>query len=156
MTRGDSENYLSFKARYDKWLRRVLILAIGSPLVIAILILVVNQNSAAIPSLVFTGAIGLTLWLLLPRAFEVWPDRLRIVLGWKFAWTIPLEEIEEICPTRGLGILVFWGVSFITSVKNPVRIKRTKGMDVLISPDEPVVFIENVLGARAILCDRER
>ncbi len=137
-----------FQAKYDKWLRRALVLAIVSPLVMAILILVVNQNLAAIPSLVFTAAIFLTLWLLLQRAFEVCPDRLRIVLGWKLVWNIPLGEIEEIRPTRGLGILVFWGVSFITSVKNPVRIKRTKGKEILISPDEPEVFIESVRRAQ--------
>ena len=59
-----------------------------------------------------------------------------------------MEEIGEIHPTRGLGILVFCGVSFITSVESPVRIKRTKGMDILISPDEPAVFIESVRRAQ--------
>ena len=145
-----------FEARYDEWLRRALILAIGSPLVIAILILVVNQNSAAIPSLVFTSAILLILWLLLPRAFEVWPDRLRIVLGWKLVWDLPLEEIEKIRPTRGLGIMVFWGISLITSVKNSVRIKRTKGVDILISPDDPAVFIESTRTAQEELLYWER
>jgi len=135
-----------FQAKYDKWLRRALVLAIGSPLFIAILVLVVNRNLAAIPSLVFTAAIFLTLWLLLPRAFEVCPDRLRIVLGWRLVWNIPLEAIEEIRLTRGLSLLC--RVSFLTSVKNPVRIKRTKGMDILISPDEPTVFIESVRRAQ--------
>ena len=145
-----------FKARYDKWLRRVFILAIGSPLVIAILILVVNHNSSAIPSLVFTSAILLTLWLVLPRAFEVWPDRLRIVLGWRLVWNIPLEEIGEIRPARGLGIMVFWGVSFITSVKNPVRIKRKRGVDILISPEDPAEFIATVRSAQEELIYGER
>ena len=71
-------------------------------------------------------------------------------------WNIPLEEIGEIRPARGLGIMVFWGVSFITSVKNPVRIIRTRGMDIMISPEDPAEFIATVRSAQEKLIYGER
>ena len=78
----------------------------------------------------------------------MWPDRIRIVLGWPWGWNIPLDGIEEIKPARGLAAMVSWGVRFATSVKTTVRIRRIRGMDIIISPDDPAEFIASVRRAQ--------
>ena len=93
--------------------------------------------------LVVTVAVLIALWSSLPRAYELWPDRLRIVLGWRWGFNIPLDEIEEIQPARGVATLFASGAMFLTSVKTPVRVRRTKGMDITTSPDDPLEFIES-------------
>ncbi len=91
----------------------------------------------------------LALWSVSPRAFELWPDRIRVVLGWPWGVNIPLNTIAEVLPPPNLAAWMRWGAGFATSFKTPVQIKRTKGMAIVLSPETPAEFIEGVRRALA-------
>ena len=66
------------------------------------------------------------------------------MLGWRLGLNIPIDQIEDVMPARGLNTFVFLGIKFATSVRTTVLIKRARAMDVIISPDDPVGFIGGV------------
>ena len=100
-----------------------------------------------------TGLAPLALWSVLPRAFGLWPDRVRTVLGSPWGLNVPLNTIAEVLPAPGVAPWIRLGAMFATSFKTPVRIKRTKGMTIVLSPDNPERFIESVRKALAAAPD---
>ena len=140
---------LRFKPRYDKGLWPVLIGVLLLPLGRAGFFMAAGEFQGTLAMLVVAGLVLLALWSVLPRAFELWPDRVRIVLGWRWGLNIPLDTIAEVQPARGVATFVHWGAGFATSFKTAVRIRRTKGMTIVLSPDNPAQFIESVRSAQA-------
>jgi hypothetical protein len=140
---------LRFKPRYDKWLWPVLTLVPLLPLGRASFLVAADEFQLAWLMLGVTGLALLALWSVLPRAFELWPDRIRIILGWPWGLNIPLNKIAEVRPAPGVASLARWGAGFATSFKTPVQIRRTKGMTIVVSPSNPAEFIESVRKALA-------
>lgn len=81
---------------------------------------------------------------IMPRGYQIYSDRLRIVLGWPFAWNIPLHTIKEARSTSGWKAFAYNGVRFATSSKDVVEITRTKGCNLVISPSNTDVFLEQL------------
>ncbi len=133
-----------FKPRYDKGLMAVFIVLLLIPLGRAGFLVAAKEFQLASVMLGVAGLVLLVLWSALPRAFELWPDRIRIVLGWSWGFSIPLSTIAEVLPASGVAPWIRLGAMFATSFKTPVRIKRTKGMTFVLSPDNPVEFIGSV------------
>ena len=142
-----------FKPRYDKGLWLVFIVVLLLPLGRAGLLVAADEFQWAWVMLGVTGLTLLVLWSALPRAYELWPDRIRIVLGWSWGLSIPLSTITEVLPAPGVAPWIRLGAMFATSFKTPVRIKRTKGMTIVLSPDNPERFIESVRKALAAAPD---
>ena len=71
-----------FKPRYDKGLIIILLAVPLLSLGRAVSLMVIDEPELAWLMFGVTGLTVLALWSLLPRAFELWPDRIRIVLGW--------------------------------------------------------------------------
>ncbi len=135
---------LRFKPRYDKWLWPALMVLPLLPLGRAGLLAAAGELQWAWVMLGVTVLVLLALWSVLPRTFELWPDRIRIVLGWPWSLNIPLDTIAEVLPPPSVAAWIRWGAGFATSFKTPVQIRRTKGMTIVLSPDNPVGFVESV------------
>jgi hypothetical protein len=140
---------LRFKPRYDRALWLVFLVVLLLPLGREVSLVVLSEPLLALAMLVVTGVAALALWSVLPRAIELWPDRIRIVLGWPWGFNIPLGQVSEVLPARGWTPWFRLGVAFATSFKEPVQIRRTKGLPVLISPSDPTGFINGVNDALA-------
>ena len=138
-----------FKPRHDKGLSLVFIVLLLLPLGRAGFLVAADEFQWAWVMLGVTGLALLALWSVLPRAFELWPDRIRIVLGWPWGFNVPLNTIAEVLPARGVAAWICWGAGFATSFKTPVQIRRTKGMTIVVSPSNPAEFIESVRKALA-------
>ena len=138
-----------FKPRYDKGLWAVFILLLLLPLGRAGFLVAADEFQRAWLMLGVTEIALLALWSGLPRAFELWPDRIRIALGWRWGLNIPLITIEEVMPAPGVAAWFRLGAMFATSFKTPVQIKRTKGMTIVLSPDNLEEFIGCVRKALA-------
>ena len=83
--------------------------------------------------------IGLILWLVLPHSYQVFEDRLRIVLGGPLAVNIDFAQINKIEITNKLDLTV----NFVTTVANSyVRIIKKRGLNVAISPEHSELFVE--------------
>jgi hypothetical protein len=133
--------------RYDAWLKLVLLVITVGTLVSGIVLLFVDIIAAYI-LLGVTIFDGLLLWAVLPGRYQVYEDRVKIVLGGRFAMNIPLRNIREVRKVSVGGGLFYSGIRFVTSLRSTVRISRRKGLDVLISPMHPEEFIEQVELAR--------
>lgn len=138
-----------FRPKYDLWLWVVL----GSVLLIDLVLGSILAGSGEIVGGLATYAAAvlstLLLWLVIPRSYELWPERLRIILGGPLVFNIPFGTVDQIMPGAGWEALAFRGLRFATSVKTPVKISRRRGWDVVIAPDDRLRFMEKAQQALA-------
>ena len=79
---------------------------------------------------------------ILPRRFQIFDDKLRILLGGPLAINIALSNIADVRPASGRKVFVYWGSRFATSTSHVVEIIRKKGLNLIISPSNPDMFLE--------------
>ena len=134
------------RAQYDLWLK----LIVGTPLILTLVMgIVFLPFDVAGAYLMF----GVTLFdailfsAILPRRFQIYQDRLRIVLGKPFAISIPFATIKEARSAAGSAMLIYWGIRLATSAKSVVEIMRSKGLNIVISPANRDVFLEQLTQA---------
>ena len=89
----------------------------------------------------------------LPRRYQIFQDRLRIILGHPFAFNIPFSTIREARSTSGLKAFAYWGLRFATSSKGVVEIVRHQGWNVVISPANEGLFLEQLNQALEVMSD---
>ncbi len=80
--------------------------------------------------------------VIMPQRYQIYSDKIRIVFGGPFAWNIPFSTIEEVRSASGAKAFAYSGVRFATSSKNVVEIRRSRGCNVVISPANRDVFLE--------------
>lgn len=85
--------------------------------------------------------------MVMPQKYQVYSDKVRVVLGGPFAWSIPFTTIREVRLASRASAFAYNGVRFATSSKGVVEIRRSKGCNVVISPSNKDVFLEQVRGA---------
>ena len=137
--------------QYDPWLKLILAAVLAFTLILGIFLLSSDMLGAWI-------CFGVTVFdailfhAVLPRRFQIFQDRLRIVLGRPFAVNIPLSSIMEARPASGIKAFAYWGIRFATSSRGVVEIVRCKGLNVVISPANGETFLghlNQVLGVAA-------
>ena len=136
------------KAVYDTWLKVVLVSVLAIPTILAISRISRNieEGLAGFGVLLF---VIILFRIILPRRFQVYDDKLRIILGGgPFAFNIPLRDIIEIKPRKGTKAFFYTGLRFATSANHTVEINRKNGLDVLISPANDEMFIDQLNQAR--------
>ena len=69
---------------------------------------------------------------IMPRRYQVWSDRLRIVLGKPFSFRIMLATVSEVRDASGVKALFYSGIRWATSVRSVVEVRRRKGLNVVI------------------------
>lgn len=83
----------------------------------------------------------------IPRRFQIFQDRVRVVLGRPFVFNIPFSTIREVRSVSGSKAFAYWGLRFATSSKAVVEIVRHKGLNVVISPANKNMFLEQLTQA---------
>jgi len=82
---------------------------------------------------------------LMPTRYQIFTDRIRIVLGWVLHFDIPFNNIENITAAtrKDLGVL---NLNFINSFSGDdiMQIVRKRGANVHITPWERDLFLENL------------
>ena len=127
--------------RYDLWLKVILGGVIALTLVLGFVLLAVDILGAWI-------MFGTTLFdallfrAIIPRRFQIFEDRVKILLGGPFALNIPLADISEVRSASGREAFIYWGIRFATSFSGIIEIVRRKGLSVVISPLNPEMFLE--------------
>jgi hypothetical protein len=129
--------------RTDIWLKLMLTGIQAMFLVLGIVLLFRDTEVAFI---MFGVAIfdAVLFRLVMPRRYQVYSDKMRIVLGGPFGWNIPFSTIREARPSSGASTFVYNGVRFATSSRDVVEIRRSKGCSVVISPSNKDVFLEQL------------
>ena len=131
-----------FRPRYDRWFRTIIV---GVPTVtftLGIAYLAIGDWDAGAALLGVGILVSAIYWSVLPRAYVVQADRLRVVLGWPWGLSLPFRTIDEIRPARWIDALAYWGLRFTPSVRTPVQVKRNRDLSVVISPSDREQFLE--------------
>jgi hypothetical protein len=128
---------------YDRW-QKLIFIAI--PSIFLVIGLVMLLESTADAAALFAIAIleALLFHSIAPRKFQLFEDRLRIVLGKPFAFSISLATIKDIRPASSVKSHIYWGVRWATSSHNVVEIVRRRGWNMVISPSNRETFLEQV------------
>ena len=130
-------------AEYTSWFKLLFLIPIG--LLIGAIFLAFNQESEASMALVVDGVFFVLLfYFIMPRRYQIYHDKLRIVLGSPFAINIPLSTIREAKHGSGINALVYFGVRFVTSTKYVIEVVRNKGLNYVISPQNGDIFREQL------------
>ena len=132
---------------YDKLNKYLIGSILAVPLIVAIVLLTQDILGAVI---MFGVAVfdAVLIWCILPKKFIVYEDRVKIVLGGPFSYTIPLRDIISVRQATKDMAWVYWGMRLGTSLKFQVEIERKNGLSVLISPSMENDFIEQLNQAR--------
>ncbi|MFC1912972.1 PH domain-containing protein [Chloroflexota bacterium] len=135
--------------KYDLWLKVILggVLALTSILGI---IFVFQDTEAAAALFGITLFDALLFKAVLPRRYQIFEDRLRILMGWPFAINIAISNIKEVKPAAGRKVLAYSGIRLATSTQYVVEIVRKKGMNIIISPSK-FMFLEQLNQAKKVI-----
>ena len=131
------------RARYDYWLRLILF---GIPLILLVvgLILIPEDREGAIAMISGSLLILFLFYLVLPKNYQVFEDKLRIVLGWPLHIDLSLANISDSQITTGRKVFAYWGIRFATSSKSVVEIIRKRGLNIVISPSNALLFVDRL------------
>lgn len=131
----DTESSLSSHAsKVDAWLVLVTALTVATSAIAAWVMI----REGGVPAVVMVPVTlvlggGLPLWVLLGTRYELTPGRLLIRCG-PFRWTVPLEEIRAVEPTRN-------PLSSPALSLDRLRIDYGRGSSVMISPRDQARFL---------------
>ena len=128
---------------YDLWLKLILGGVLALTLIPGIALLSVDITG----TWVMLGATAfdvLLFYAILPRRYQIFQDKVRIVLGQPFAFNISLSVIKEGRQASGSKAFAYRGIRFATSSRSVVEIVRHKGLNVVISPSDRDMFLEQL------------
>jgi hypothetical protein len=136
------------RPKYDTWI----LFLFGGILALPTIIGIIRISANTEEGLVLFGVLLFEIILfrlILPRRFQIYNDELRIVLGGgPLALNIPLSTIKDVRPRTGIKAFFFTGIRFATSASNTVEITRDRGLNIVISPINVDMFIEQLNQAR--------
>ena len=133
-------------AAFSGWFKILIITMLAATFIPGVAII----SSEPLAGWVLLGATvfdGLLLHWLLPRRFQLYRDRLRIVLGNPFTFSLSLDTIIEIRAISTTRALFNTGITMATSLSASVEIRRSSGRSLVISPQNRELFLEQVNGA---------
>ncbi len=127
--------------RTDMWLK---LLLGGIPVLLLVLggVLLFQNKGGAFGMLGIAVFYALLFKIVMPQRYQIYSDKIRIVLGGPIAWNIPFSTVKEVRSASGAKAFGYNGVRFATSSKNVVEIRRSRGCNVVISPSNKDVFLE--------------
>jgi len=129
--------------KYDLWLKLILGGVLALTLILGV-IFIYRDTEAAITMFGITVFDALLFKAILPRRFQIFEDRLKILLGGPFSINILLSNIAEVKPASSREVFAYWGIRFATSTSNVVEVVRKKGLNLIISPRNDDMFLEQL------------
>jgi len=126
---------------YDQWLKYL----IGGILVLIISIAVFFIPVDIIGTWFMLGEtafLSLLFYSIMPRKYQVFEDRIRIVLGRPFAINIRFSNIKEIRAASSGDAYAYYGIRFVTNSRGVVEIIRKRGPGIVISPRDRELFLQ--------------
>ena len=132
---------------YDFWLKLILGGVLAITFVLGI-VLISQEIEAAIAMFAVTLFDAVLFKAVLPRRFQIFEDRLKILLGGPLAINIPLSNITEAKPAAAGKTFIYNGIRLATSSRHVVEIVRKRGVNLVISPAHDDMFLEQLNQAR--------
>ena len=136
--------------KYDLWLKLILGGVLALTFILGI-IFIYQDTEAAIVMFGTTLFDALLFKAILPKRYQIFEDKLRILMGGPFAINIPFSNIKEAKPASGSKAFAYGGLRLATSTRHVVEIVRKKGLNIVISPSNADMFLEQLNQARQIM-----
>ena len=138
-----------FKAAGLRTLSGILVALFVIDLAIVVALLIVGVPSSVSLLFFVTVLPAAIVWLVIPRRFEVWRDRLIIVFPILVRWNIPFDTIASVEIARWWHAYAFMGVRLASNPGQSVDIVRVNASllrrpNIVITPESREEFIENV------------
>ena len=130
--------------KYDLWLKFILGGVLALTLILGI-IFIFQDSEVALAMFGVTLFDALLFKAILPRLFQIYQDRVRIVLGGPLAINIPFSNIRTVRTVSARKVFVYWGNRFATSTHSIVEIVRKKGLGFVISPATEICFWSSLI-----------
>jgi hypothetical protein len=128
---------------YD-WITKILVAAILGAYLVAGIVLLFYAVALGIALFGDALLVALIFYFVLPRRYQVFNTKLRIVLGWPLGWDIPLSTIRQARAGHDSARWIYRGVRLAVSSGTVVEIVRKKGWNVIISPSNRETFLERL------------
>jgi hypothetical protein len=125
------------------WLKLIL----GSILLVTFimgLVFFTIDKAASLVMLSVTVFDSLLFYVIMPRAYQIYSDRIRVVLGGPFGMNVNYKDIKSVKQVSGSQAFGSNGIRFTTSNKYVLEISRKGKMGVTISPAGGDVFLEQL------------
>ena len=128
-----------YRSRVDTWVLMVLAVAILGQVVALVTVLVQESPPGVTAAVAIAASIGILLivWIMVRTHYTVAGGRIRIVCG-PFRWTIPLDEITDVTPSRNL-------LSSPALSLDRLKIRYGKNRFVLVSPENRKSFLRAIV-----------
>jgi hypothetical protein len=96
------------------WLKLIIALTLGITLVLGIVLYFLDPLSG-LSMFILTIGLAALFYCILPRSYQIYTDRLKIVLGGPFRLTIPFANIASVARVDSLSAVASSGIRFTTS-----------------------------------------
>jgi len=126
---------------YDVWLKGIMVLPVFF-VIMGVYYLITAQLEAAIGMFAITLLMAAFYWAIFPRKYQILDSKLRIVLGGQFSFNVPFDNLELAGKPEGVSLGLNFATTFLS--QHVVEIKRKKGMNVNITPNNRELFLENL------------
>jgi hypothetical protein len=108
------------------------------------IILIPEDKEGAIAMISGSLLIMFLFYLVLPKKYQIFEDKLKILLGWPLHIDLSLANISDSQITTGRKVFAYWGLRFATSSKSVVEIIRKRGLNIVISPSNALLFVDRL------------
>jgi hypothetical protein len=126
---------------YDVWLKAIMVLPVFF-IILGVYYLFTAQVESAIGLFATTLLMAAFYWAIFPRKYQVLDSKIKIVLGGQFSFNVPFDNLETAGKPEGVSLGINFATTFLS--QHVVEIKRKKGMNVNITPNNRELFLENL------------
>lgn len=128
------------KPKIGKLLKAVLTFPVAIFLIIAIISFPAEMEAGF--TLAGTAVlIAVIFWIVVPRKYAIYEDRVTIVIGSPFSIGIPFKNIKTARIPKGIFAV---GVNWVTSFRNELQIVTRRGWNINITPGNRELFLEHL------------
>jgi hypothetical protein len=126
----------------DIWLKLVLAIPVIIIVGVALSFLERNKTEDALARIGVAALIVIIFWIIIPRQYLVFDDRITIRFAGPFSFNIPFGTIKKVGPAAGAS----FGLNFPSSLSNShaVGILRKKRIAIYITPVDRDLFLEKL------------
>ena len=130
--------------RFDPLFKLLLAIPIGIVVIPAMILPPIARVLDFWMALAVAACYGAFLYVYLPRRYQIFADRMRIVMGKPFTVNLPFSTIQEVRPVSAIRVFVPGWLRMAFSLEGTVGVIRWRGTNVVISPTNRDNFLSYI------------
>ena len=127
--------------RFDLLFKLLLAIPIGIVVIPAMILPSTARDLNFWLALAMVPCYGVFLYVYIPRRYQIFTDRMRIVIGKPFVINLPFSTIQEVRPVSAIRVFVPGWLRMAFSLEGTVGVIRRRGTNVVISPTDRDNFL---------------